>query len=543
MDPRRADYVIQYLLDEGVVHRQQVRVPRRVRYQELARVHTAPYLESLFEGPLLSDILGVDVSELPVGETLRTLRLACGGTLEATEVALASGRPALNLLGGFHHAAPSRGGGFSVFNDVAVAVAAQRERGFSGAILVLDLDAHPPDGLAACLAGYADFWIGSISAVDWGPLPGVDETVLGAHCGDSDYLQALDALLQRMPAAGLAFVIAGADILLGDRGGGLRVTLEGARQRDLRVVRALGDVPTVWVPGGGYGPAAWRCLAGTARALAQRSLEDVPETAGSLRSYFGQIAEELHSESLKGDAILTEADLLSELGQGHSGDSRLLGYYSTEGIEYGLHRYGILRYLRRLGFDDFRVTLDHDEQGDRLRVFGRSENEHLLIDCLLEQRLVANEHLLYIHWLSLQNPMGQFGGKRTRLPGQQAPGLGLAREAGALFTQMAQRLKLSGFAFAPAWFHTAYVARNVMHFADASAQGRFEALVAALARFSLFEATQAVAAGRVLLNGKPYQWESGIMVHWLDGRAPDQQLVSIAREKAHFAIKDAALPR
>jgi len=63
------------------------------------------------------------------------------------------GRCALNLLGGFHHARPDVAGGFCPVNDVAVAIAAVRADGFRGRVLVLDLDAHPPDGLAACLAG------------------------------------------------------------------------------------------------------------------------------------------------------------------------------------------------------------------------------------------------------------------------------------------------------------------------------------------------------------------------------------------------------
>jgi hypothetical protein len=47
------------------------------------------------------------------------------------------------------------------------AIAAVRADGFSGRVLVLDLDAHPPDGLAACLAGDPSCVIGSISGSDW----------------------------------------------------------------------------------------------------------------------------------------------------------------------------------------------------------------------------------------------------------------------------------------------------------------------------------------------------------------------------------------
>src|SRR3989441_2002447 len=80
--------------------------------------------------------------------------------------------------------------------------------------------------------------------------------------GDAEYLGALDALLGRMPEAGLAFVLAGGDVLAGDALGRLALSLDGARERDLRGADALFRVPRVWLPAGGYGPDAWKLLAG-----------------------------------------------------------------------------------------------------------------------------------------------------------------------------------------------------------------------------------------------------------------------------------------
>src|SRR5262249_34747745 len=160
---------------------------------------------------------------------------AVGGTLAAARSARARGGPAFNAMGGFHHAGPALGGGLCALNDVAVAIAALRGDGMQGAIVVLDLDAHPPDGLAACLAGDPAAHIGSISGSDWGRLPGrVDETFLpGAD--DAAYLAALASLLARLPRPELCFVLAGGDVLAGDRMGALALTLEGVRARDLAV--------------------------------------------------------------------------------------------------------------------------------------------------------------------------------------------------------------------------------------------------------------------------------------------------------------------
>ncbi len=148
------------------------------------------------------------------------------------------------------------------------AIATLRAEGFRGRVAVLDLDAHPPDGLAACLDADRDVWIGSLSGSDWGPLPRADETVLPPGTQDPAYLDALGALLSRMPRPRLAFVIAGGDVLAGDRLGTLGLTVAGARERDLLVASELEGVPSVWLPGGGYSDRAWHVLAGTGMAVA-----------------------------------------------------------------------------------------------------------------------------------------------------------------------------------------------------------------------------------------------------------------------------------
>ena len=170
MEPRRADFALWWLRECGAVTRRMARAPFRISWENLARVHTPELLESLGRPETLARVFGVDPSDVPVDEVMTTVRLACGGTLAAAREALRTRAPALNLLGGFHHASPDVAGGFCPVNDVAVAVAALRDEGLAGRVVVLDLDAHPPDGIAACLGKDPTVWIGSISGSDWGPL-------------------------------------------------------------------------------------------------------------------------------------------------------------------------------------------------------------------------------------------------------------------------------------------------------------------------------------------------------------------------------------
>ncbi|HET9599873.1 MAG TPA: histone deacetylase [Anaeromyxobacteraceae bacterium] len=546
LEPRRADYAWWWLLDSGTVSRTWVRAPRRITYQELDRAHGLDLLDSLGRPEALARIFAVDPSDVPVDELMNTVRLACGGTLEAARAALRRRGATVNLQGGFHHAGPNSAGGFCPVNDVAVALAALRAEGFGGRCVVLDLDAHPPDGIAACLARDRSAWIGSISGSDWGPLPGVDETVLRKRAGDATYLMALVGLLGRMPRAALAFVLAGGDVLAGDRFGKLGLTLAGARQRDLAVARALEGVPSVWLPAGGYHKHAWRVLAGTAMALAARSADPIPERYDALTARFRHIAGELSGADLaEADGALSAGELEEALGLGRDPAARLLlGYYTAAGLEHALHRYGILDHLGRVGYGAFRVELDRAGVGERMRLTGEAGGEtHLLVEWVLERRRVAGGEALFIHWLSLRNPRARFSALRPRLPGQDVPGLGIAREVGEMLALMARRLGLAGVAFRPAHYHTAFSARHNFAFVDAARQGRFEALVRDLRPLPLGEATAAVSEGRVALAGATYAWEADDMALWIAphaeaaGRAAEIERV---RERSRFTVRTGA---
>jgi len=540
LEPRRADFAAWWLTGSAAIPARRVHAPSRIALEELARVHTPRLLESLGRPEGLAGIFGADPGELAADELLDTIRLACGGTLDATRETLRSCHPALNLLGGFHHAAPDAAGGFCPVNDVAVAIAALRAEGFTRRIVVLDLDAHPPDGLAACLRDDPKVFIGSLSGSDWGALAGVDETVLPEGSGDDAYLEALEALLRRAPYPALAFVIAGGDVLAGDKLGLLGLSLRGVRRRDLTVARWLDGVPQVWLPGGGYSHHAWRVLGGTGMALALRSLRAIPPGYDPLSQRFSGISAGLSHAELGETGELTSEDIEEALGLRPTRQPLLLGFYTASGLELAMHRYGVFQHLARLGYQDFRVAFDMGGAGERLRLTGRAEGQtHLLVEAVLEKRRCLGAPVLYIHWLSLRNPRAQFSERRPRLPGQEVPGLGLARESGTMLALMALRLGLAGVVFRPAHFHSAYSARHHFAFVDPGRQGRWEALLRDLGHRPLLEVTTAVSEGRVLMNGQPYTWEADEMVYWLGESPAEMGLATHERDQVAFTVAPA----
>lgn len=534
---RRADLVAWYLVDSGLLRAEELRDPGRISYRDLARVHSRRLLESLSDAVTLSRVFAVRPDEIAVDQLMASLRAACAGTLAAARVALRERGPAINLLGGFHHAEPDRAGAFCALNDIAVAIATLRSEGFTGKIVVLDLDAHPPDGTSACFQDDPSVWIGSISGTAWTPLFGVDETVLAEGSGDVVYEAALEALLTRMPRPALAFVLAGGDVLAGDPLGKLSLTLEGVAIRDAMVARALDGKPSVWLPGGGYQRSSWRVLASTALAVARSPFDAPPADFDPLNAKFSAIAAARREEEDTSFEIDLD-DVAEELRLSSSRRRRLLGFYTAEAIELALDQYGILEPLTRLGYTAFHVRLDAGNPGDRVTLVASYQGvEHVLIEASLERRKVNARDILYVHWLTLRDPRSPFAAKRPKLPGQEVPGLGMAREAGELLQQMARRLGLSGVVFTPAYFHTAYAARHQARFVSPERQGRFEAMLRDLASMKLADASRAVAAGRVACNGEPYAWEAADMVSWVVPVEDDpiaEAKIAAERERCKF---------
>lgn len=546
LETRRADDALHYLLSAGVIAPADVLNPSPVSYGDLRRVHTDEYLESLQKVETIAQIFAVDPSDVYVDEVLRSVRLATGGTVQAARHALEHQSPVLNLLGGFHHAAPARGAGFCVVHDVAVAVAVLRADGFTGRVAVLDLDCHPPDGTAACLGRDASVWLGSISGATWGELEGVDEVRLPQGADDDAYLAALETLLHRMPKVGFAFVLAGGDVLAGDRLGTLSLSLSGVRRRDLRVFEHFAELPQVWVPAGGYTAHAWKVLAGTGLVLARHSDEPIPTDYDPLEARLKGISKTLEPESLGSAPLLTEADVAEALGLPRNGPHRLLSFYTAEGLEFALEKYRVLPLVRRLGFEDLRVTIDRAGAYDRARLLGKDATtgaQVVLVELEVERRRVGEGTFVFVNWLSLRNPRARFSSSRPQLPGQEVPGLGLAKEMTHLLTLIASRLLLDGVAFRPSWFHMAWAARHSARFVDPQRQGRFEALCRDLRNLPLLEATRAVAEGRVLLNGQPYAWEADEMVKWLTPPTDEAHQAAIARvrDASHYTVS--AKPR
>ncbi|KAH7701129.1 Protein HDA-11, partial [Aphelenchoides avenae] len=156
-DSQKWGKVYRQLVKRRVLTPQMVARPQEATYEELRRVHTDRYLQSLNSSATVAGIIEVSLAAFIPAATidayvLRPMRLQTGGTALAAELALQH-RVAINIGGGFHHASGDRGGGFCVYTDITLALRNLLDSGRIRSALIVDLDAHQGNGHARDFAG------------------------------------------------------------------------------------------------------------------------------------------------------------------------------------------------------------------------------------------------------------------------------------------------------------------------------------------------------------------------------------------------------
>jgi acetoin utilization deacetylase AcuC-like enzyme len=265
--------VLMRLLEKGLVKPEAVLEPSPACWEDLALVHTAPYLEKAREGRFTPPELAR--LELPWSPAIMEgFRLIVGGTVAAARRAVSSVSPgwsgsgarcaarlrgAVQLGGGFHHAFPDHGEGFCLFNDIAVAIRRLQADDLITRAAVVDCDVHHGNGTAGIFSGDPSVYTLSVHQEHNYPIhkpPGSRDVGLPDGARDEEYLEALEAALPDLFAfqPDIVFYLAGADPFEGDQLGGLNVSAEGLRLRDFLVLRSActSGVPVVVTLAGGY---------------------------------------------------------------------------------------------------------------------------------------------------------------------------------------------------------------------------------------------------------------------------------------------------
>ena len=246
------------LLNDKVARIEQFFIPETPSQQLIELVHTPEYVQAYKLGTL--DAKAQRRIGLPWSPALvKRTNIAVGGTILTAKLALKYGL-ACNTAGGTHHAFPSYGSGYCIFNDLAIASRVVQRLNLAHKILIVDLDVHQGDGTAFIFQNDESVFTFSMHCeVNFPSTKQVSDLDIPLPVGmeDEDYLQTLanhltDVLTTFKPD--LVLYDAGVDTHISDRLGKLALTDTGIFRREMQVLSTCiaERYPVACVIGGGY---------------------------------------------------------------------------------------------------------------------------------------------------------------------------------------------------------------------------------------------------------------------------------------------------
>jgi hypothetical protein len=200
-----------------------------------------------------------------------------------------------------------------------------------------------------------------------------------------------------------------------------------------------------------------------------------------------------------------------------------LGYYTKEGIELALEKYGVYRRFEEIGFGNLELLIDtQDPYRQRLALYsviGKLNARLLLAEIVVSRKHIKFDspfpspvagksfEMLFIEWLCLQDPRKKFTGERPRLPGQEYPGLGGGKIALQLIILASRRLRLDGVLNVPEYYHNAEMYSRAFKFVDPVFEGKRRAIERDLLKENdLAGISWAIDSDCVRENDEPFKW-------------------------------------
>ena len=248
--------------------------PKPVTKQDLLKVHDKDYVDLIFRLAEKSKPYDVETPVSP--QILEAARLIIGGAMEAGKAVYEGKVERAVALGcGYHHAGRNYGGGFCLFNDIAVLVEHLRDKYELKRALIIDYDVHFGNGTSDIY--YSDSSVlyislhqdprtiypgtGFVEQVGKSAGEGYNVNVpLPPGTGDQMYLYALKEIF--IPLAeefkpDLIVANGGSDPHFADTLGSLRLTVDGFFNLSQTIAHTAEKVcqnKLVLMPGSGYNP-------------------------------------------------------------------------------------------------------------------------------------------------------------------------------------------------------------------------------------------------------------------------------------------------
>ncbi len=294
--------------------------PQPAQREDLMRVHDQGYIDLIFR--LAAQSRPYDI-ETPVSpQILEAVMLITGGAIEAGKSVFDGNVNRSAAIGcGFHHAGRNYGGGFCLFNDIAITVEYLRQKQGLKRAMIIDYDVHAGNGTSDIF--YEDPNVlfvslhqdprtiypgtGFIDQIGRGAGEGYNVNVpLPPHIGDQTYLEALREIFVPLAEEFKPELIVGnggSDPHFADMLGNLGLTVQGFFNISNTIAKTAEKVcggKAVLMVGSGYNPEVlppcWYALTAGLVGLEKIVVEDTytpPAEPGYVRAKVDKLLSEL----------------------------------------------------------------------------------------------------------------------------------------------------------------------------------------------------------------------------------------------------------
>lgn len=274
------------------------KIDEPISKNDLLRAHAREYVDKLYSAELEQEIIRTyeliddqgnyyrynpDNATLPLTWLFDRTLATVASTTQCCRLALKK-RFCFAFRGGMHHGHKNFGHGFSMLNDIVVAVRKLQAEKIIQTAWVIDMDAHKGDGTAALTNGDDSITTLSIHMGHGWPLDG-DKFDRAGDLNPSFISSDIDIPMERgedhlyvarlkdgldqldgFPKPDLAVVLAGVDPFEQDElpsTEDLKLTLDQLMERDRLVYQFLKErgIPAAFLAAGGYGENSWKAYA------------------------------------------------------------------------------------------------------------------------------------------------------------------------------------------------------------------------------------------------------------------------------------------
>jgi hypothetical protein len=217
---------------------------------------------------------------------------------------------------------------------------------------------------------------------------------------------------------------------------------------------------------------------------------------------------------------------------GVRGTSLFLGKYTIREAEVVLRKRNFYREAKKRDLWPIDFELDSSQYPPLQRLiiyYKEKRSENIIVDLKIREGFFKTKKafpwemkrakFLVLEWLTLQNPLVQFEGQKTPLPGQKHPGLSLGKKIVDLFEYLARLNKNKGVIAYPAYFHNALLFLRYFEFISPRKKAEVEVIRKTFNKMTFKELAWIVHLECLRdQKGDVYKWEAEEMFLPLDKR-------------------------